>query len=148
VELHVTRSPALPAVAPLRLRRLDPALRALVEEGFELVADHVVLARHAPTAPPWRRTIFPAAAYYEGAVNHVHVEQELESVKGRRSPRAQAVTYAYALAHALARAHPERAFDVWAIFREDSVVRFHERRAGEQGWPLTDDVAWLGVHVA
>jgi len=142
----VTRSLALPAVAPLRLRRLDPGLRALVEEGFELVADHVVLARHAPTAPPWRRMIFPEAAYYEGSVNHVHVEHELEGEKGRRAPRAQAVTYAYAVAQALATAFPARRFDVWAVFREDSVVRFHERREGERGWPLPDDVPWLGVH--
>jgi hypothetical protein len=147
VEVHVTRSPALPPVAPLPLRRLDPGLRALVDEGFELVADHVVLARFAPTAPPWRRTIFPAAAYYEGSVNHVHVEHELETGRGRRSPRAQAVTYAYVLAHALAASHPERSFDVWAAFGEESVVRFHEQRADEHGWPLPDGVAWLRVHV-
>jgi hypothetical protein len=143
----VTRSPALPVVAPLPLRRLDPGLLALVEEGFEIVADHVLLARHAATAPPWRLTIFPAPAYYEGSVNHVHVEQQLESAKASRSPRVQAVTYAFALAHRLVEAYPLRAFDVWAAFGEESIVRFHERHVDGQRWPFPDDAAWLGVHV-
>jgi hypothetical protein len=130
------------------LRRLDPGLRELVDEGCELVADNVILARHAPTAPPWRRTVFPTATYYEGSVNHVHVQQELATPHGRRSPYAQTVTYAHVLGHALASAWPGRAFDVWAVLGEDCVVRFHERRDDEPSWPCPAGAAWIGVHVA
>jgi len=150
VERQVTWSAAMAALAPRKPRRLDPGLRALVDEGFELVAEHVILARHAPLAPPWRRSIFNDVAYYEGSVNHVHVQQELVSWRGRGNPLGHALAYAEAVGRALAVAHPARGFDVWAIVTyDDTVVRFHERRDGEHGWgpALADDVPWLGVHV-
>jgi hypothetical protein len=150
VEVRVTRSPALVTLAPPEPRRLDPALGALVQEGFELVADHVILARHAPTAPPWRRSTFGAsAAYYEGSVNHVHVARELVSWRSRGKPGGHAIAFAQALGQALAEAYPARAFDVWAILGDDCIVRFHERRTGEDGWGtvLDEAVPWLGVHI-
>ena len=150
MELRLTESPALAALAPREPRRLDRGLRVLVEEGFDLVADHVVLARHAPTAPPWRRSIFDAVAYYEGSVNHVHVEREIVSWRARRNLLGHGLTFAAAVARGLGVAHPQRAFDVWAISSEDGcVVRFHERRDDEPGWEiaLPEDMPWRGVHV-
>jgi hypothetical protein len=148
----VTRSPALAAPGPREPRHLDRGLRLLVEEGFELVADHVILARHAPFAPPWRRSVFGSdAAYYEGAVNHVHVARELASWRSRGNERGHAIAFAHALGQALADAYPSRAFDVWAVLIEDDcIVRFHEREADGRGWRhvLDDEVPWLGVHVS
>jgi hypothetical protein len=112
--------------------RLDPGLGAILDEGLALAGDHVLLARHAPFAPPWRPETFADATYYEGSVNHVHVPLELVSWRGRRDPTGQAVAYAAALREALSDTYPRRGFEV--SVDAEHVVRFHERRDDEPRW--------------
>ena len=83
-------------------------------------------------------------------MNHVHVEREIVSWRARGNLVGQGVVFAAALAQALGVAHPEHAFDVWAIFSGDGcVVRFHQRHDDDPGWELALDehVPWRGVHV-
>jgi hypothetical protein len=149
VELQETRSEAMAAHSPRVPRRLDKGLRAILKGGVELAGDHVLLARHARAAPPWRRTTFPTAAYYEGSVNHVHVLHELRTLRAQGNVLGQGVLYARELARLLGSAYPERAFDVWTTGGDDPIVRFHERRDDEGGWEsvLDELTPWLGVHV-
>src|SRR5437763_807451 len=112
--------------------RLDPGLRAILDEGLVLAGGHVLLARHEALAPPWRRATFADATYYEGSVNHVHVPLELVSWRGRRDPAGQAAAYAEALAEALAGRYPERLFHV--SVDAERAVRFHEQRDDEPSW--------------
>ena len=126
-------------LAPKRARRLDAGLRTILAAGFSVEGDYVLLARHAPTAPAPRHSIFGDDVGYEGAVNHVHVEREVTTLRGRWNPGAHAVAYALALATQLESSFPETAFDVWATggAEETWIVRFHRASAEGGG-------SWLG----
>ena len=114
---------------------LDPAMEALINDGFDEVNGCVILRRFRRSADATTIEGCGDETGFEAFVNHIHLEDLLAPSTTPQILLAQAAEYVRRLATQLSVAYPDRRFQIIVAVGDSCTVRFHTVRIG---------MSWLG----